>query len=381
LKTNFPNGTQAPYVPKDYDGRERGLVSARFALANSLNIPAVKTLVFTSLNDRNSTGQPLAMMETARNLGITTFDDAQGHPKPFGLALTLGGGDVKLTELTGAYAAFANQGARMPATPFLKIVDANGHAIQDLRGKDKPKPICARFDAAAPNEQPDSKGVCARSAPYAFLITSILSDRDTRAAAFGPNSVLNLSRPAAVKTGTTDDYRDNWTVGYTPDLVVGVWMGNSNNASMEQVPGSLGAAPIWHNVMERGLADVLKVPAREFPVPSGVIQKEICIESGLLPTDLCPADHRRVEFFVSGHEPKTNDTVWQRIECPGGQASAQVFMAPLHDVNDLIPYDQIVGWAARAGWPVPPLDGGPCAQVQAAPDGKHGQPNPRKKGK
>ena len=373
LKTNFPNGTQAAYVPKDYDGRERGLVSARFALANSLNIPAVKTLVFTSLKDRNSTGQPLAMMETARNLGITTFDDAQGHPKPFGLALTLGGGDVKLTELTGAYAAFANQGARMPATPLLKIVDANGHVIQDLRGKDKPTPICARFDAATPNEQPDSKGVCARSAPYAYLITSILSDRDARTAAFGPNSVLNLSRPAAVKTGTTDDYRDNWTVGYTPDLVVGVWMGNSNNAAMEQVPGSLGAAPIWHNVMERGLADVLKVPAREFSVPPGVVQKEICIESGLLPTELCPSDHRRLEFFVSGHEPKTNDTVWQRIECSGGHASAQVYMVPIHDVNDLIPYDQIVGWAAHAEWPVPPLDGGPCAQVQAPP-AKHNPP-------
>ena len=379
LKTNFPNGGLAPYVPTDYDNKERGLVSARFALGNSLNIPAVKTLAFTSLTDKNSTGQPLAMMQTARDLGITSFDDAQGHPKPFGLALTLGGGDVKLTELTNAYAAFANLGARMPATPFLKITDADGHVILDLLGKDKPKPVCAHFDLGAPNEQPDAHGACAKSAPYAYLISSILSDNGARVAAFGPDSTLNLSRPAAVKTGTTNDYRDNWTIGYTPDLVVGVWMGNSNNAPMDVVPGSLGAAPIWHNVMERGLNDVLKAPSREFPMPAGVVQKEICIESGLLPTELCPADHRRKEFFVSGHEPTTNDTVWQHIDC-GGHSSAQVYMVPLHDVRDLIPYDQILSWAAHAGWPVPPGEGGCGApQVQQAPPANH-NPNPNPPG-
>ncbi|MEP7200903.1 MAG: hypothetical protein ABI874_13855 [Chloroflexota bacterium] len=159
---------------------------------------------------------------------------------------------------------------------------------------------------------------------------------------------------------STKIYDDNWTLGYTPELVVGVWMGNSNNTPMQQVPGSLGAAPIWHNVMERVLNNVLKVPAHDFAVPPGVTRAEICVESGLRPTELCPPDHRRVEFFVAGEEPTEPDDVWQHLQCQGGAVLPQVYMDPPHDVDDLIPYDQIVNWAERAGWNVLPLDGGPC---------------------
>ncbi len=366
LKTNFPDGNnRPPYAPVNYDGKFHGLVSARTALASSLNIPAVKTLYFTSTPDQNNFPQPLGMLETARSLGITSFSDAQGRPRQtFGLALTLGGGQVPLLELTSAYATFANQGARIPPTPYLKIVDAKGAVLFDLGGKDTPKPQCARFEPNAPDEQPDANGLCTSSAPFAYLITNILSDDAARVIGFGRNSVLKLSRPAAVKTGTTDDFRDNWTIGYTPELVAGVWVGNADNSPMRNVSGITGAAPIWHDVMERALADT---PARDFPVPPGIVQEEICTDSGLLATPLCPRQRRRVEIFVAGHAPTEKDTVWQRVQCSPGRSSP-IFVVPLHDVGDLIPYDRILTWAKSLGAPVLPAEANPCA----APAGDQG---------
>jgi penicillin-binding protein 1C len=359
LKTNFPDGNnRPPYAPVNYDGKYHGLVSARTALASSLNIPAVKTLYLSSTPDENNFPQPLAMLDTARTLGITTFSDAQGRPRqPYGLALTLGGGEVRLLELTGTYATFANQGERIPPVPYLKIDDAKGKVLFDLDGKDKPKPQCARFEPNAPNEQPGANGLCASSAPFAYLITSILSDDDARSMGFGRNGVLKLSRPAAVKTGTTDDFHDNWTIGYTPDLVVGVWVGNADNSPMRNVSGISGAAPIWHDVMERALANT---PVRDFTVPPGIVQAEICIDSGLLATPLCPRARHRVEFFVSGHAPTELDTVWRRVQCSPGQFSP-IFVVPVHDVGDLIPYDQILDWAKGLGAPVLPPEANPCA--------------------
>jgi penicillin-binding protein 1C len=379
LKTNFPDGNnRPPYAPVNYDGKYHGLVSARTALASSLNIPAVKTLYFTSTPDQNNYPQPLAVLDTAHTLGITTFSDEQGRPRQtYGLALTLGGGEVRLLELTGAYATFANQGARMPPTPYLKIEDAKGRLLFDLRGKDKPKPQCGRFEPNAPNEEPDASGFCARSAPFAYLITSILADDKARATAFGTNSILRLSRPAAAKTGTTDDFRDNWTIGYTPDLVVGVWAGNADNSPMRNVSGISGAAPIWHNVMERALGGS---PAREFPVPPGIVQAEICTDSGLLSTPLCPRERRRVEIFVAGHAPTQQDTVWQRVQCGRGRFSP-LFVVPIHDVGDLIPYDQILNWAERLGAPVLPPEANPCSAPGGGQENGNGESNGEGNGK
>ncbi len=355
LKTDFPSGSSQPYVPTDYDGRQHGLVSVRTALANSLNIPAVKAEYATSTKGPNGLPEPLAMIDTAKRLGITTLTGAGGQAgTPYGLALTLGGGEVTLVEMTDAYAGFANLGARMPATPYTKIVDGHGHVIYDVKGKDKPKPVCAGFDPKAQNEQPDGNGNCAKSAPFAYLITSILSDNQARALSFGTHTVLELGRPAAVKTGTTNDFRDNWTIGYTPDLVTGVWVGNANNTPMQDSTGITGAAPIWHNIMERALQDR---PAQDFPVPPGVAHGTICTDSGLLATDLCPANHRRDEVFVSGYEPKEKDNVWQRIDCGG---ASEVLEVPPHDVGDLIPYARIRAWAASAGWRLAPANGLAC---------------------
>lgn len=352
LKTNFPDGNnKPPYVPLDYDRQERGLVSARTALANSLNIPAVKVLYSTSTKDADNFPQPLAMLQTAHRLGITTLTDENGSPlNTYGLALTLGGGDVKLTELTGAYAAFANQGTVVPPTPFTKIVDGNNQIIYNVASAAKTNARCADFDPSVPLEVPDAQGICAKSAPFAYLITNILSDNQARSIAFGANSPLKISRPAAVKTGTTDDFRDNWTMGYTPNLVVGVWVGNADNTPMQNVSGVTGAAPIWHAIMERALSDT---PALDFTVPPGVIQLEICTDSGLLVSDLCPQDHRRQESFVEGYPPSEADTVWQRVQCQGRSLLARV---PPHDIGDLIPYPQIRAWARASGWNVPPRD-------------------------
>lgn len=364
FKTNFPDGNgRPPYVPVNYDGKDHGLVSARTALASSLNIPAVKTLYSTSTPDENKYPVPLAMLQMAHDLGITTLTDEQGRPRQtYGLALTLGGGEVKLLELAGAYAVFANQGARVPPTPYLKITDAKNRVLFDLGGKSKPRPQCAEFDVNAPDEQADGNGLCSHSAPFAYLMTTILSDNDARTPGFGADSVLKLSRPAAVKTGTTNDFRDNWTVGYNPDYVVGVWVGNADNAPMKNVTGVTGAAPIWHNVMERISANL---PAREFPVPEGVVRAEICVDSGLLATDLCPANQRRQELFVAGHAPTQTDTVWRRAECSPGKFS-RVYVVPLHDVGDLIPYNQIKQWAKSLGAPVYGEEANPCSDAVVA---------------
>jgi penicillin-binding protein 1C len=377
LKTNFPDGdNRPPYVPVNYDGKYHGLVSARTALASSLNIPAVKALYSTSTLDENNFPRPLAMLDTARNLGITTFFDDSGNPRQtYGLALTLGGGDVRLLELTDAYAAFANAGARPPPTPYLRVADAKGDVLFDLAAQDRPKLECGRFDPNAPHEQPDPNGLCSSSAPYAYLITSILSDDSARAIGFGRNSILKLSRPAAVKTGTTDDFRDNWTIGYTPGLVVGVWVGNADNSPMRDVSGISGAAPIWHEVMDRALAGT---PVREFTVPPGVVQARICADSGLLATPLCPPDHQRMEYFIEGHAPTEQDTVWQRVRCDSGKLS-RLFIVPVHDVGDLIPYDQILNWARHLGPHVLPQEASPCTVPNGG--GKGGNIGGRGKGK
>lgn len=266
-KTRFPDATGKPYIPNNYDEREHGVVTVRTALASSLNIPAVKALYFTSTKDPKAPA-PLAMMDTARNMGISTFFTEDGSPKQFGLALTLGGGEVKLIDLTSAYSVFARQGAVIPPTPYLKIVDGKGQTLYDIKGKDKPQPRCALFDGQAPDEKPDANGICAKSAPYAYLISNILSDDRARAIGFGLNGLLKTPYASAVKTGTTNDFRDNWTMGYTPDWVVGVWVGNADNSEMIHSTGITGAAPIWRNVMDRVMKDQ---PAKPFVVPPGIV--------------------------------------------------------------------------------------------------------------
>jgi penicillin-binding protein 1C len=278
LRTEFPDGANPPYVPRNYDERFHGPVLVRGALANSYNIPAVKTLQFVGLP---------AFKEMAVRLGITTLTRAD-----YGLSLTLGGGEVRLLELAGAYAVFANGGVRVPPTPILRIEDSAGNVVA---GTDDSGP------AGEPVIRPE----------HAYLITSILSDRQARCPAFGCPNNLELSRPAAAKTGTTNDYRDAWTLGYTPDLVVGVWVGNADNTPMLNLPGSRGAAPIWRDFMEAALADR---PVREFARPPGIVGMEICADSGTQPSPYCP--QRRQEIFAADQPPLDPERDWHQ-NCTG----------------------------------------------------------------
>ncbi len=275
VRSSFPTREGDPYVPRNYDLQFHGPVSARQALASSYNIPAVKVLQHVGLDH---------MIGLARRLGIGTFGDASRY----GLSLTLGGGEVRLVDLVAAYGAFANGGRRVIPASVLQVTSASGEVLYNVRPQ---------------------LGEQVLDPPVAYLISDILSDNNARAPAFGEFSVLRLTRPAAVKTGTTTDWRDNWTIGYTPDLVVGVWVGNADNQPMERVSGVAGAGPIWHDF----IVTVLKnSPVHGFERPDGLIDLDVCATSGLLPTPYCPFTRR--EVFIAGSEPTQPDTLYRPFE-------------------------------------------------------------------
>ena len=258
--TGFLNPGQKDYVPKNYDGKDHGWVSVRDALANSYNIPAVKAIQFAGVQ---------STIDFARDMGLKSKDSLVYNSDFYGLSLTLGGGEVTLLDLTNAYSTFANGGREIDANPIIKIEDAQGRIIYQL--------------------DPNPPGDQVLDPRIAYMITSILSDNKARTPMFGPNSALKVSFPAAAKTGTTDDNRDSWTLGYTPSLAVGVWVGNNNNAEMAKVTGAVGAATIWHNFMEEffknpGFVDLVKRSdgrlQREFIEPDGLIKRFACSEKG-----------------------------------------------------------------------------------------------------
>jgi membrane peptidoglycan carboxypeptidase len=193
---------------------------------------------------------------------------------------------MSLLELSGAFATFANQGSYTGRTSILDIHDADGNLLYEPENKAALQIIDPRV---------------------AWLISDILSDDQARQTGFGINSVLKIDRTAAVKTGTTTNFHDNWAIGYTPDLLVGVWVGNSNYQAMHNVTGLTGAAPIWAETMRSILQGH---PDKIFAQPDGLIQVEVCDLSGLLPTDACP--HTKTEWFIAGTQPTTPDTFYQR---------------------------------------------------------------------
>jgi penicillin-binding protein 1C len=280
-----PDDQRPPYIPVNYDGAFHGPVTARFALANSYNIPAVKTLQFVGIYDDPSTPGEDGLIAFARRMGITTLTRPD-----YGLSLTLGGGEVSLLELTGAYGIIANRGMRVPLIAITKITDYQGTVMFERQ------------------PQPGEQVV---RAEHAYLITSILSDNSARRAAFGPNSVLELPFPAAVKTGTTNDFRDNWTLGFTPDLVVGVWVGNPDYTPMKNTTGLSGAAPIWSAVMQTAIQKLTGGNPAQFSPPPGVVQQVICAISGTSPSQWCP--QQRSELFTIDQPPlPASQDLWQK---------------------------------------------------------------------
>jgi membrane peptidoglycan carboxypeptidase len=318
------------YQPVNYDSKFHGPQTVRSALANSYNIPAVKTLVHDTIPD---------FLAVARRLGIDTLTRPD-----YGPALTLGGGEVPLIEMTDAFGTLANNGVYMPPVSLLRVEKADG------------TPLC-KFTAPGQDSQGlpaceliENTGAQVVRPQHAYLLSNILSDNAARTPAFGANSVLKLSRPAAVKTGTTNDYKDNWTIGYTPDLVTGVWVGNVDNKEMQGVSGVSGAGPIWHNFMEAALANR---PVLDFVRPEGLVEREVCAWSGAEASQYCP--DKRKELFVADQPPPTADQdVFQMLNCNGAE---QVVL--------LVP-DDVYDWAAQQGYPFPVATKSRCM-----PSGQH----------
>ncbi len=255
------------WTPKNYDGRFHGLITIRAALANSYNIPAIILLARGGVDNMVSLGQ---------KMGITTWNDQ----KTYGLALTLGSAEVKMTDMAVVYGTLANQGLTVPLNPILKVIDSAGNTVQ--------------LTSPAPHYslKPET----------AFILTDILSDNQARSAAFGYNSVLNLKKyAAAVKTGTSNDMRDNWTIGYTPDFLVASWVGNNDNSSMSRIAsGITGASPIWAKIITNLLDENPHNTA--FAPPGNLLHLPICTITGTLTCTGCPTHY---EYFQKGTEPKT----------------------------------------------------------------------------
>ncbi len=281
VPTEFPGGEGQPvYKPVNYDGTFKGPIQLRYALANSINIPAVKLLAKVGIEDT---------LKTAYDMGITTLPPTKATLSRVGLSLTLGGGEVKLLDITGAYTGFMNGGFRTDPIGILKIEDNNGKVLEE----NKP-----------------AKGKRVLTPEQAYLITDILSDNEARKAVFGLNSLLNVpGRAVAVKTGTTNSKKDNWTIGGTPQGVVGVWVGNNDNTAMLQVAsGVTGASPIWRKILTEYLNGKPNVP---FEIPGGIVTKSIDVVSGYPSHDGFPS---RIEKFVSGTEPSQDDPVHTKLK-------------------------------------------------------------------
>jgi 1A family penicillin-binding protein len=266
--TNFgPDGTGKDYVPLDYDAKERGPITARKALAGSLNIPAVEALYLSGVDQ---------VLDLAQKFGYSTLNDRSR----FGLAIVLGGAEVKLLEHTSAFATLSQEGQRAEPFYILKVEDSSGHVLEEVKDVKKEQVL---------------------DQEVARKVTSILSDNDARAYMFGQKNYLNLGdRPVAAKTGTTQNWHDAWTMGYTPSLACGVWVGNTRNETMKGgADGSIVAAPIWHEFMQKALANK---PIENFiapfedtpdkPILRGIVSGGAIVKidraSGKLATDLTP---------------------------------------------------------------------------------------------
>src|SRR5581483_1262152 len=263
----FPDGTNT-YSPVNYDGKFHGAVPLRVALANSFNIPAVKIL--------NQIGVP-TMVDLGRQMGITTWNDSSR----FGLSLTLGGGEVKMVDMATVFGTIANGGVRVTVNPFLKITDSKGNVLEEKTDAER-NPVAAKDNPRG--QRVVDEGV-------AYIMSDILADNAARTLEFGPNSPLNIpGQYVSVKTGTTDWKRDNWTIGFTPNYLVAVWVGNNDNTPMSQslASGITGAAPIWHNIMASVL---LNSQDQKLTPPSYVVQKNC---------------YGKNEYFVQGTENSVN---------------------------------------------------------------------------
>lgn len=335
VETNFGVQGAKEYVPRNYTGEFRGLMTFKEALAQSINVPAVKVLYLAGLSDT---------INLARSLGMETLNKDPSH---YGLSLVLGGADVTLLEETSAYGAFSQDGVYNKANAILSITTGAGEVLYEFK-KDPQRVLDAQI---------------------ARLITSILSDNNLRAPIFGLNSKLYLEGiPSAVKTGTTQDYRDAWTVGYTPNIAVGVWVGNNNNSQMRDADGVKAAAPIWHDFMIKA-HEIKAWEPMEFLPPDpiitdkpvlngelqGFVELPINIVSGKIATEYTPKELIEQRKFYDLHSL----LYYVQKDNPRGKAP----QAPESDPQFLLWEEGIKKWAAlatssikNAEYGLPPLE-------------------------
>jgi hypothetical protein len=295
VEVAYPQTDGATYEPVNYDGRYHGPVRLRPALANSYNVPAILLL--------QDIGVP-RLLEFARAMGISTWQDDSSR---YGLSLTLGGAEVTPLDLTAAYATFANGGRSVTPVSILRVEKSNGDLLYDHIFEPQPQIMDQRV---------------------AYLISDILDDDEARVPAMGSDNPLALPFPAAAKTGTTNDFRDNWTVGYTPGLAVGVWTGNADNSEMIDISGLTGAAPLWSDFMQAVyanpqllvglLVDGLQ-PASEFVQPDGLSQEALCaissVQIGATECSISGSEWVLDTPQLAGETPPEADKVaWEEVD-------------------------------------------------------------------
>lgn len=280
VKTEFPGGADNPnYSPVNYDGQFHGVTQVRYALGNSYNIPAVKMLALVGVKN---------VLDLGYRMGISNWEPSEENVNSVGLSLTLGGRELRLLDLTSAFGVFANKGKKQDPISILKVTDSKDKTLYEYH---------------------DGEGVKILEEGIAYIISNILSDNGARSAAFGSNSVLNVpGKTVSVKTGTTDQKRDNWTVGYTPSVVTGVWVGNSDNSVMNPAiaSGVTGASPIWQKIMIAALRNSQDEKPEQ---PGDVSYIDVDGLMGGLPKDGSPT---RKEYFVKGTEPGGPSSAYQR---------------------------------------------------------------------
>jgi penicillin-binding protein 1C len=275
--TCFSQINQKNYCPTNYGGAYHGIQNIRTSLASSLNIAAVKVLKLNTLE---------TFIASASAMGISSFKNASDY----GLSLTLGGGEVMMTDMNTAFGVLANMGIKQNLTPILKIIDKNGQILEEYQ---------------------ESVGTRVMSRETGFIIQQILSDDGARSMVFGRGSMLNIKGhpEVAVKTGTTNDMRDNWTIGYTPDYVVTTWVGNNDNSKMGGlVSGTTGAAPIWNKIMTQLLLDKeVKNPVR----PAGIVGMYVCNLTGkAVPEGGCESHY---EYFKKEYLPTKQEFLRRNV--------------------------------------------------------------------
>jgi penicillin-binding protein 1C len=352
VATAFPQADGTYYRPENYDRQYHGPVSLRNALSRSYNIPAVRVLEQVGVGDA---------LRMAHQLGINGLNRGLGY---YGLSLVLGGGEVSLIDHTYAYSVLGNGGVmigqpRLPEqlSPGFRNLDP----VALLQVRDSAGNVLKKYD------QPEAERIVDADAVY--VLADIMSDDVARAPAFGANTDLTLpDRKVAAKTGTTNGFKDNWTMGFTPQYTVGVWVGNTDNESMVNVTGLSGAAPIWNAVMTKVHEGQ---PVRWYDRPSTIIDKTVCTPSGLLPTPSCTGSNQRNEIFVAGTEPTRPDNMWQTFtidtetnelanaDTPPERRTEQAFMIVPSEAQD---------WARDSGIPQPPTGGSNQENVLVAYD-------------